>query len=39
MKTAPDTLGTAKNEYESAKHEIETQITPYRRKRVCELKT
>jgi hypothetical protein len=39
MKTGPDTLGTAENEYGRAKYENGTQSPQYRRKIVRERKT
>jgi hypothetical protein len=39
MKTGPDAHGTVKNESGSAKHENETRLLQYRRKRVQERKT
>jgi ferredoxin len=38
MKTGPDALGTAENEYGSTKHENGTRRTRHRRKRVRECK-
>jgi hypothetical protein len=39
MKTGPDALGTAENEFGRAKHENEKGRPRYRRKRVRERKT
>jgi hypothetical protein len=38
MKTGPDTLGTAENDYECAKHENGTRRPLYRRKRLWRVK-
>jgi hypothetical protein len=39
MKTGPDALGTAENEFGRAKHENGTRLPRYRRKRVGDRKT
>jgi hypothetical protein len=39
MKTGPDVLGTAENEYEASKHQNGTRLPRYRRKRVWRCKT